>query len=164
MSESASKTTAVASQNDKGKDKGKGKGKPAPVYKPQPVTENILTALFFGSVYFILTRFGRQDLTVFGGALLGTTVAVFLVKYMSSFIGRVINSILPWKPLSKRVNNDKFCEQVWQLVVHISLSLVDWKALEGEPWYEDVSTVWVPDPLEQVHKPFLRFIMMLQLV
>lgn len=46
-------------------------------------------------------------------------------------------------PLKKKTTLKKWCDQSWQLVVHVTMSLCEWEILKHETWWQDTDTLWV---------------------
>lgn len=155
---------AVAAASDAA-DAKKKKAKKERIYVHVEWLEKTLTVLFFVELVYIFVRFPSTDDRVFlVASLAGTAVAIYVVKRFAGWLGKGINMLLPWKPLSKQVNHSKFVEQFWQFVVHTSLAYADWAVMDGEDWWDNDVSWWSPAPWKQVHKRSLKFVIMLQLV
>ena len=90
---------------------------------------------------------------VFGFFLVVVFVAVEAVKYCSGAVGTLISSTvlarrsLPKQcrdPLRSRLQRQKFTDQVWQLIVHCSMSYWEWNLIQGTTWWSDPGTAWEP--------------------
>jgi len=53
-------------------------------------------------------------------------------------------------PLSGPIQMKKWTEQSWQLAVHAGFGLLEYLILQGEPWWEQPVTCWIPHPYEQL--------------
>ncbi|CAI5712039.1 unnamed protein product [Hyaloperonospora brassicae] len=45
-------------------------------------------------------------------------------------------------PLKKTVTMKKWCDQSWQLAIHVSMTLFELYVLRGETWWQDTTTLW----------------------
>jgi ceramide synthetase len=57
----------------------------------------------------------------------------------------------------------KFCDQGWQLVLHIMASLIELPSLLSEGLLTDVGRCWIPCPIDQTVTPAIQFAYMFEL-
>jgi len=66
-------------------------------------------------------------------------------------------------PLGNATVLDKFLDQSWQLVIHVSMSAFELYMLSNETWWDDTRTIWQPCPPTYRPKLVMRIYYLLQL-
>lgn len=101
---------------------------------------------------------------------LGVLPTIAAVKRASAVVGCALSRTLLrhlGDPLSKTKTLRKFEAQMWQLFIHVSMSLLELWILfvegGGEPWLSEPHTLWQPLARLQVNKPSVHALYLLQL-
>lgn len=139
------------------------------VYKHRPVLDVLLTAFFITELALIVKIMEFNDTLTLGACILGSAAVIEGTKRLTRVVfAKVSSSLLgagPFRdPLSRGDNMVKFCDQMWQLVIHVAMSVFEIYVLRDERWLDDSSTVWLPRPDQQVQKQSLRLLYLVQLV
>ncbi|KAF0686250.1 Aste57867_21955 [Aphanomyces stellatus] len=93
-------------------------------------------------IYYVLP----QDLfAMFVGLLFVVAFAVWLTKASfrigGGYISRTFLKHLG-DPLKKQVTMKKFTDQSWQLVIHASMTVLEFMVIREETWWQDTTTLW----------------------
>jgi hypothetical protein len=133
---------------------------------------------FFGSITAVVWTFQialREGIESVMHLLLligATAVAIVVTRFVGSGIGRFISSfILGGKrrpahlrdPLRKADTLQKFTDQCWQLVIHVSMAALEAYVMADEEWWSDPRTCWIPSPAQQTLKASARWLYLSQL-
>ena len=128
-----------------------------------PVTNFILTFIFMGEIFAVLFTLGVGSLPP-SCPLAGPTAAVLqfvyciclfgvisFIKRGSAMIGRVLSHhIFIDDPLSKPKTMHKYQDQMWQLAIHVSMTLLELYVLYyengEESWLTNYWDLWLPHP------------------
>jgi len=98
-----------------------------------------------------------------------TYATIELVKRASVASGRVLSRhVFPQDPLSKPRQMNKYRDQMWQLVIHVVMTVLEVYILfyenGTEPWWSNSWELWTPHPLEgQLHKMSVHVLYLLQM-
>lgn len=138
-----------------------------------PVVNNILTVLFVAEIIavpYVLHGEGADfELKMYIGCTIGMIGLIFVVKHGAIVVGQWISRTFlrgaPFNdPISKRKTAEKLGDQVWQLVIHVTMAAMEWAVLSDETWYADPEQVWIPlPPLQGKQKPLLHYLYVMQL-
>ena len=131
-----------------------------------PITNAVLTTVFLAEVVgiFGMLLFRPGMTTSVGAPLVGAEAAaalaaacvvlfptIQLVKLASEAVGGLLSrSLLKplGDPLRKSKNMAKFKDQMWQLAIHVSMTLLEVWILYydggGEPWLDEYWSFWIP--------------------
>ena len=131
-----------------------------------PITNAVLTTVFLAEVVgiFGMLLFRPGMTTSVGAPLVGAEAAaalaaacvvlfptIQLVKLASEAAGGLLSrSLLKplGDPLRKSKNMAKFKDQMWQLAIHVSMTLLEVWILYydggGEPWLDEYWSFWIP--------------------
>jgi len=131
-----------------------------------PITNAVLTTVFLAEVVgiFGMLLFRPGMTTSVGAPLVGAEAAaalaaacvvlfptIHLVKLASEAVGGLLSrSLLKplGDPLRKSKNMAKFKDQMWQLAIHVSMTLLEVWILYydggGEPWLDEYWSFWIP--------------------
>ena len=139
-----------------------------------PITNAVLTTVFLAEVVgiFGMLLFRPGMTTSVGAPLVGAEAAaalaaacvvlfptIQLVKLASEAVGGLLSrSLLKplGDPLRKSKNMAKFKDQMWQLAIHVSMTLLEVWILYydggGEPWLDEYWSFWIPCAAAQRHR------------
>jgi len=143
------------------------------IFVPNAYLDFICTALFLAECAFICYHLWGAGLLVGFLVLMFVTDSVISrVKISSYKIGRQLSvfvhkaGLVDVDPLSGKIQMKKWTEQSWQLFAHVVFSIVEWRILSEEPWFDEPGTCWVPHPYEQAgkHRADLVVLYLAQLV
>ena len=131
-----------------------------------PITNAVLTTVFLAEVVgiFGMLLFRPGMTTSVGAPLVGAEAAaalaaacvvlfptIQLVKLASEAVGGLLSRTLLkplGDPLKKPKNMAKFKDQMWQLAIHVSMTLLEVWILYydggGEPWLDEYWSFWIP--------------------
>ena len=103
------------------------------------------------------------------GALLASCAAIFvivsLVKWTSRTVGlKLSKHVFPGDALGKSsITLHKFEDQMWQLAIHVSMTLLEVWILYydggGEPWLDEYWSFWIPCAAAHAAAQFCRAIL-----
>eukprot|EP00947_MAST-08B_sp_MAST-8B-sp1_P002640 g2640.t1 len=139
-----------------------------------PVPNNLLTVLFVAEIVGVAYVLHGEEpwgfqLKMYVSCTIGMIGLIFVVKRGAIMLGQWISRTClrhpPFNdPIGKRKTAEKLGDQVWQLVVHVSMAAMEWAVLADEDWYADPKQVWIPAPAAQgTQKPLLRYLYIMQL-
>ena len=142
-----------------------------------PITTAVLTTVFLAEVVgiFGMLLFRPGMTTSVGAPLVGAEAAaalaaacvvlfptIQLVKLASEAAGGLLSrSLLKplGDPLRKSKNMAKFKDQMWQLAIHVSMTLLEVWILYydggGEPWLDEYWSFWIPCAAAQRRRAIL---------
>jgi hypothetical protein len=142
-----------------------------------PITNAVLTTVFLAEVVgiFGMLLFRPGMTTSVGAPLVGAEAAaalaaacvvlfptIQLVKLASEAVGGLLSrSLLKplGDPLRKSKNMAKFKDQMWQLAIHVSMTLLEVWILYydggGEPWLDEYWSFWIPCAAAQRRRAIL---------
>lgn len=118
-------------------------GKSVP--KPPVVVDTVLVSLFFAELGVVgwTLRPEPDMLLLLLGLILVVAAAVKITKltffYGGAFLSRTVLAHLG-DPLKKRVTMKKWCDQSWQLAIHVSMAYFEYIVLRDETWWHDTRT------------------------
>ena len=146
-----------------------------------PITNAVLTTVFLAEVVgiFGMLLFRPGMTTSVGAPLVGAEAAaalaaacvvlfptIQLVKLASEAVGGLLSrSLLKplGDPLRKSKNMAKFKDQMWQLAIHVSMTLLEVWILYydggGEPWLDEYWSFWIPCAARNAAAQFCRAIL-----
>ncbi|KAF0713158.1 Aste57867_4488 [Aphanomyces stellatus] len=137
---SSTKVAAAASESPKSAIKK--------VPKPNAILDWLVCSLI-GTECIVIAYVLPNDLRLLLiGLLFVVAGAVWLTKAIfRSGGGYVSRSYLKHlgDPLRKEVTMKKFCDQSWQLTLHVAMTILELMVIQGEPWWSDTTTLWNPE-------------------
>ena len=115
------------------------------VEKPNPILDSLLVGILYVELaLWIWTLMNEPTMMmVFGLALVGVALCVFLVKGSFRVSGRYCSRYLLnhlGDPLKKKTTMKKWCDQSWQLAIHVSMAIFEYNILQDETWWIDTPT------------------------
>jgi len=132
--------------------------------------DNFLTVVYLAVVCYLLYvfYFDLSTLTLFFVLIGVTAVGINLTKAIFAKFGLWLSATFlsgaPFNhPLSSKLTMRKWCDQSWQLVIHVSMSIFELLVLADETWFSETMTCWMPHPFQQTVKPSLRVLYLTQL-
>lgn len=142
-------------------------------FRPSQVVDAILTTLFGVLVFWIVYCFVMTDITdlyIFLGCCVGIYLAIkgtdiFCEVVMRNIVSKKLLANAPFNdPLGSSKTFAKFVGSMWQLVIHVSMTLVELYIFQGESWLEEPWTVYSqPWSYEYIPKLSLRVFFLLQM-
>jgi ceramide synthetase len=116
--------------------------------KPNAFFDGILMLIFVIELGVIAKTLLETD-PEFLGYLLGLIVVVAIAVAVTKFVFAVTGG---WfsrtflkhlgDPLKKAVTMKKWCDQSWQLMIHVSMTIFELIVLKDETWWQDTTTCW----------------------
>jgi hypothetical protein len=111
-----------------------------PKVRVNPVVSAVCTALYLAEcvwAYFVVrgsTVVGHRGEVFFAVAMFG----VMCMLNFSKFVGRHFATACG----ANKLNARKFGDQVWQFVIHVSMTIVEVRVLADETWYSEPPTAF----------------------
>jgi hypothetical protein len=115
------------------------------VPKPPFVVDALLVAAFFVELVVIAWTLRTEPdmlLLLFGLVVVvaaAVKVTKFVFFYGGGFFSRTVLAHLG-DPLKKRLTMKKWCDQSWQLAIHVSMAYFEYVVLRDETWWSDTKT------------------------
>lgn len=142
-------------------------------FRPSALLDGVLTSIFGALVVWIMYSFYIKDITDLYIFLAGCVFIYMAIKVTDIFCAVVMRDIVSKKllahapfndPLSNKKTYLKFVGSMWQLVIHVSMTLVELYILHDETWLEMPWTVYSkPWSHDFVPKLSLRIFFLLQM-
>lgn len=147
----------------------KGQNARVRVYVPNKRMDAALTAAFFLELVFLAYASTAQEKLWLLASIACAGVVVTATKAVARYLGGFISSTLlagaPFHdPLRNPKTMAKFCDQAWQLAVHLSMSVLEVYCLCQVNWFQHTDSMWLPFTARQNHSTALRVMYILQLV
>ncbi|TMW60692.1 hypothetical protein Poli38472_000734 [Pythium oligandrum] len=117
------------------------------VQKPSAWVDALLMSAFVAELGVVgYTLRNEPDMLLLLFVLLPVVaIAVWLTKmvfyYGGGFFSRKFLQHLG-DPLKKRLAMKKWCDQSWQLAIHVSMAYFEFVVLRDETWWEDTKSMW----------------------
>ena len=113
--------------------------------KPNPIVDTLLFSLLVGELGIILHTFAKekQMLCILITMIVVVALAVRLTKTSFAIGGRWFSRTFLQHlddPLKKKLALKKWCDQSWQLVIHVSMTIFELYVLRDEKWWQDQTT------------------------
>ncbi|ETV82902.1 hypothetical protein H257_04675 [Aphanomyces astaci] len=115
------------------------------VPKPNAFLDGLLCSLVAIECVVIYSVLPQHLLAMFGGMLVVVAVAVWATKASFRVVGRFVSRHFLkhlGDPLRKEVTMRKFTDQSWQLMIHGSMSVLEYAVIRDETWWNDTTTLW----------------------
>ncbi|KAI9907853.1 hypothetical protein PsorP6_004100 [Peronosclerospora sorghi] len=115
--------------------------------KPNPFLDNILVGLLVCEVGVITHTLWDDKimLCILLAMFFGVALAVKLTKTTFAIGGRWFSRTFLQHlsdPLNKPITIKKWCDQSWQLAIHVSMTIFELYVLRDETWWQDTTTLW----------------------
>lgn len=115
------------------------------VPKPNAFLDGLLVALLFAEMGLIVHTLwdDRQMLYILVGMIVVVTVAVKATKVSFAVTGGWFSRTFLQHlgdPLKKAVTMKKWCDQSWQLAIHVFMTVFELYVLQDEPWWEQTTS------------------------
>jgi hypothetical protein len=115
--------------------------------KPNPLLDGLLVTLLFLEMGVIVHTLwdDQQMLAILAAMIVVVAIAVNVTKtcfavgggwFSRTFLQHLGN------PLRKAVTMKKWCDQSWQLVIHVTMTIFELVVLQDELWWQDTTTCW----------------------
>lgn len=116
-----------------------------PIPKPSPLLDGLLVSLLFLEMGVIVHTLwdDKRMLAILVGMFFAVAAAVKVTKVAFAVTGGWFSRTFLQHlgdPLKKAVTMKKWCDQSWQLVIHVSMTIFELVVLQDEPWWEDTTT------------------------
>ncbi|KAF0686248.1 Aste57867_21953 [Aphanomyces stellatus] len=115
------------------------------VRKPHALVDGLLWAMVVAECATICYIFDTDMLLVLAAFIVGVAIAVHVTKTVFAVGGRFVsNRFLAHlgDPLKKAMTMRKFTDQSWQLVIHVSMTIMELAVISDETWWEDTASMW----------------------
>ncbi|KAF0686246.1 Aste57867_21951 [Aphanomyces stellatus] len=117
------------------------------VAKPHPLVDSLLVGLIVAECAVILYVFESNLLFLLAVFIAAVAVAVYVTKTVFRVGGRYVSRRFLGHlgdPLKKAMTIRKFTDQSWQLMIHVSMTILELVVIADETWWEDTTTLWNP--------------------
>eukprot|EP00040_Diaphanoeca_grandis_P021463 m.114403 g.114403 ORF g.114403 m.114403 type:complete len:378 (-) comp28346_c1_seq1:401-1534(-) len=135
-----------------------------------PTINFVLTAIFLGQILFsfYMLKGKPDDIYLLGILHALVVIAIFSTKGVARMLGGWFSrTYLPGDPLQSRKTMKKFCDQSWQLMIHVSVTIGEVYILYyedgGTDYATDTKKLWDPHPSVQPVTQSLRYMYLSQL-
>ncbi|POM66056.1 Longevity-assurance protein (LAC1) [Phytophthora palmivora] len=115
--------------------------------KPNPVLDTLLVGLLVCELGIITHTLwdDKQMLYILVAMFFVVALAVKLTKTSFAIGGGWFSRTFLHHlgdPLKKAVTMKKWCDQSWQLVIHVTMTIFELYVLRDETWWQDTTTLW----------------------
>lgn len=114
--------------------------------KPNPLVDGILMFIFATELVIIgstLLDTDREMLAYLLTLIVVVAIAVAVTKFVFATVGGWFSRTFLQHlgdPLKKAVTMKKWCDQSWQLVIHVSMTIFELVVLADETWWQDTTS------------------------
>ncbi|CAH0517013.1 unnamed protein product [Peronospora belbahrii] len=115
--------------------------------RPNPFLDNLLVCLLVCELGVILHTLwdDKQMFCILVSMVFVVALAVKLTKTLFAMGGGWFSRTFLQHlgdPLKKTVTMKKWCDQSWQLIIHVSMTIFELHVLRDETWWQDTTTLW----------------------
>ncbi|KAG6609224.1 Longevity-assurance protein (LAC1) [Phytophthora cinnamomi] len=115
--------------------------------KPNPVLDTVLVSLLMCELGVITHTLwdDQQMLAILVAMVFVVALAVKVTKTSFAIGGGWFSRTFLQHlgdPLKKAVTMKKWCDQSWQLAIHVSMTIFELYVLRDETWWQDTTTLW----------------------
>jgi ceramide synthetase len=116
--------------------------------KPNPLVDGVLMLIFATELVVIgstLLDTDREMLAYLLALIVIVAIAVAVTKLVFATVGGWFSRTFLQHlgdPLKKAVTMKKWCDQSWQLVIHVSMTIFELIVMADETWWQDTTSLW----------------------